>query len=94
MASVFVDQAAPDIQKYFKEHMAGWQRETLQKILTVEAFVFNRREEKHRTELAKEKKQEKQQEACLLVAALAQSLQLRGRGRGFPPSKGTKQGKR
>lgn len=41
-------------------------------------FMFNGWEEKHRAELAKEKKQEKQQEASLLVAALAQNMQLRG----------------
>lgn len=29
---VSVGQAAPDSQKYFKEHMPGWQRVKLQKI--------------------------------------------------------------
>lgn len=84
-ASVFIDQAAPDRWKYLKENMPGWQGETLQKILSGVAFLFDGREENHRAELAKEKKQAKQQGACLLVAALAQSLQLRGRGRVFPP---------
>lgn len=83
-ASVFFDEAAPDIQKCFKEHVPGWQGETLQKILSVAVFMFDGQEEKHRAELAKEKKQEKQQEASLLVA---QSLQLRGRGSGLEESK-------
>ena len=39
--------------------------------------MFDGWKEKHRTELAKEKKQDKQQEASLLVATLAQGLQLR-----------------
>ena len=30
-ASAFIDQAVPDRWKYFKEHMPGWQGETLQK---------------------------------------------------------------
>ncbi|KAF1396478.1 hypothetical protein FQV23_0003392, partial [Spheniscus humboldti] len=41
VASVFVDQAAPDTWKYFKEHTPGWQGETLQKILSVAVFMFN-----------------------------------------------------
>lgn len=76
VASVFVDQASPDIWKYFKEHLPGWQRETLQKIPSVATFMFDEWEKKHRPELAKEKKQ--QQEASLLVAAVVQGLQLRG----------------
>lgn len=85
VASVFVDQATPDIWKYFKEQMPEWQGETLQKILSVAVFLFDGWEEKHRPDLTKEKKQEKQQEARLLAAAVAQSLQLRGRGRRFRP---------
>ncbi|KAM9590820.1 uncharacterized protein ACIBXB_005876 [Morphnus guianensis] len=43
--SVFVDQSAPDISKYFKKHMPGWQSETLAKILSIAAFVFDGRAE-------------------------------------------------
>lgn len=61
----------------------------MQKILSVLVFMFDGWEEKHTAELIK--KWEKQQEASLLAAAWAQSLQLRGQGRGFPPLKRTKQ---
>lgn len=71
LATAFVDEAAPDTQKYFKQRMPGWQVETLQEILSVVVFAFK----KHRTELAKEKKQDKQQEASLPVGVLAQNLQ-------------------
>ena len=58
--------------------MPGWQGEILQRILSVAVSMFDGWEEKHIAELAKEKKQEKQQDASLLVAALPQNLQLRG----------------
>lgn len=53
IASVFVDQAAPNIQKYFKEYTPGWQGE-FAKILIVAAFVYNGCEEKQKVELIKE----------------------------------------
>lgn len=33
--SVCMDQVAPDIWKYFKEHISRWQGEALQKLLNV-----------------------------------------------------------
>ena len=71
--SVFVDQAAPNTQKYFKEHVPGWQGEILQKILSVAVYVYVGREERQ----MKEKKKAKEQEAGLLAVALARNLQAR-----------------
>lgn len=61
VARVFVDQVTPDIQKYFKEHMAGWQRGTLQKtpsfmvMFMCYMFMFDGWEETH-TELNLQRK--------------------------------------
>lgn len=43
--SVFVDQATPDIRKYFKDHVPGWQGGNLQKNLGVAVFAYDEREE-------------------------------------------------
>lgn len=47
--SVFVDQAAPDIQKYLKEHVSGWQGEKL-KMLIMAVFVLDGHREKQKIE--------------------------------------------
>lgn len=66
VARAFFYQVTPDIQKYFKEHMAGWQGGDITKtrnfmvMFMCNVFMFDGWEEIHRPELAKENKQEKQ----------------------------------
>ena len=76
--SVFVDQVAHDIWKYLKERMPWWQGETLQKILSVAVFVYDG----HKERQIKDRKKAKNQEADLLMVALARNLQMRERGWG------------
>uniref|UniRef100_A0A669QIP6 Core shell protein Gag P30 domain-containing protein n=1 Tax=Phasianus colchicus TaxID=9054 RepID=A0A669QIP6_PHACC len=73
--SVFVNQAAPDISKYFKKHMPGWQGENLQKILSVASFVYNGRDQEKKIKLEKEKEEEKKR--------LEKQLERAVRGRGL-----------
>ena len=96
--SVFVERCSPDINKYFKKHMPGWQGETLTKILSIAAFVFDGRdEEKQEREKERNKQermqeqQEREREISLLAAAITQNYQSRGRGRGI--SRGTPRGR-
>ena len=60
--SVFVNQAAPDINKYFKKHMPGWQAEGLQKILSVATFVYNGRDQERQEKMQKEKDEERKRQ--------------------------------
>lgn len=79
--SIFVDEAAPNIQKYFKERMPGSLGENLQKILSVAVFVCDGLEERQKVEQITEKKKKTEvREANLLAAALARNLQMRGQG--------------
>ena len=87
--SVFVDQSSPDIDKYFRKHMPGWQRETLTKILSIATFVFDGRSEEQQKQegeklKAERKRERKEREISLLDAAIAQNCSQRGRCQGFP----------
>lgn len=84
VARVFFHQVTPDIQKYFKEHMAGWQGGTLQRpeILWLCLCVMCLRlmDGKKYTDLNLQRKinRKSKQEASVLVAKLAKCLQLKG----------------
>jgi len=60
--SVFVDQSAPDINKYFRKHMPGWQGETLTKILSIATFVFDGRSEEQQKQEEEKLKAERKRE--------------------------------
>lgn len=42
----FADQSAPDIKKYFSEHMPGWQGKRLDEKVSIAMFVFNGKDER------------------------------------------------
>ena len=46
LVSLFVDQSAPDIRKYFSRHAPGWQGKGRDEIASTVTFVFNGREDK------------------------------------------------
>ena len=51
VVSVFTQQAAPDIPKFFVKHAPGWEGGKLQTILSLAAYVYDGRSETEKTEM-------------------------------------------
>ena len=82
LVSLFVDQSALDIHKYFSRHAPGWQGKGRDGIVSMATFVFKGREGKQ------EKVRKKQQEETVSLLAAA----LWGPGPFFPRERGQGQG--
>ena len=82
LVSLFVNQSAPDICKYFSRHAPGWQGKGRDGIVSMATFVFKGREGKQ------EKVRKKQQEETVSLLATA----LWAPGPFFPRGRGQGQG--